>query len=214
MHPSFSRGPLLLCHCRAGANGGPIPLASHEKCPDYPGRLIGLGHTRAVHPPSCFHPLEPATPGICFAINYPEDGAGAMEEEGAKVAIPTFRDPEQCRLPAGGMLPGDETEPGGKLPPILEARGIANGRNQGGRRQGPDAGQLYQPLTGFVSLTLLLDPVVGGRNTLIQRLELLGEGVQPLPCRGRQAVLGVFQKEGQFMPNLRDPLRDHQPLFR
>jgi hypothetical protein len=124
------------------------------------------------------------------------------------------RSPEQCRLSAGGMLPGDETEPGGKLPPMLEAGRIANGRDQGGRRQGPNAGPLHQSLTGFVSLTLLLAPVVRGRNTLIHSLERLGEGMQPLPGRGRQAVLGVFQKEGQCMPHLREPLRDHQPIFR
>ena len=59
---------------------GPAPLrcaaiavAFCQQGPSDPGRLIGLGHAGAVYPTPGFDPLEPATPGIRFAINHPED---------------------------------------------------------------------------------------------------------------------------------------------
>jgi hypothetical protein len=157
--------------------------------------------------------LEPATPDILFALDDSEDCAGAMDEQGTKVPIPALGHAEERCLPAGGMLPGDETHPGGELAPILEPCRIPDGRDQGGRRQGANPGQLHQPLAGFVGLTQLRDLVVRGSDPLIQGLQLLGEGLEPGACHGRQAVLGLFEDEGQGVPDLGGPLRDDEAIF-
>ena len=99
-----------------------IAVTFRQQGPGDPGRLIGLGDTGAVRPTPGFDPLEPSTPGIGFAIDHPQDRAGAMDEEGTEIAIPALRHPEQCGLPARGMLPGDEAQPGGELATILERR--------------------------------------------------------------------------------------------
>jgi hypothetical protein len=82
------------------------------------------------------------------------------------------------------MLPGDEAKPRRELAPILEASRIPNRRDQSRRSQGANPGQLHQPLTRVVGLTQLFDVLVGGRDPLIQGLELRGEGLEPLACRG------------------------------
>src|SRR5262245_58181139 len=98
-----------------------------------------------------------------------------MDEEGAEVAIPALRHPAEGCLPTGRMLAGDKTQPRGKLATMFERRGIADCRDEGRRGQGANPRQLRQPLTGLVGLEHALDLLVGGSNTLIQRLELLGK---------------------------------------
>ena len=98
-----------------------------------------------------------------------------MDEERAEIAIPALRHPEQRRLPARGMLPGNQAQPGGELAAILELGRIADGRNERCGGQGANPGQLRQPLTGLVGLEYPLDLLVGRRDPLIQGLEFLGE---------------------------------------
>src|SRR5215471_315947 len=98
-----------------------------------------------------------------------------MDEEGAEVAIPALRHPEEGCLPTGRMLAGDKAQPRGKLAPIFERGGIADCRDQGCRGQGANPRQLRQPLTGLVALEHALDLLSGGSNTLIQGLELLSQ---------------------------------------
>jgi len=154
-----------------------IAVAFRQQGPGDPSRLIGLGHAGAVHPTPGFDPWEPATPGIRVAIDPPEDRAGTMDEQRTKIAVPPLRHPEQRRLPARGMLPRDQAQPGGALAAILALRRIADGRDERCGGQGANPGQLRQPLTGFVSLEYPLDLLVGRRDPLIQGLELLGERV-------------------------------------
>ena len=71
-----------------------------------------------------------------------------MDEQRAKIAVASLRHPEQRRLPARGMLPGNQTQPGGELAAILELGRIADGRNERCGGQEARSGQLRQPLTG------------------------------------------------------------------
>ena len=148
-----------------------------QQRPGDPCGLIGLGDAGTVLPAPGFDPLEPATPGIHLAIDDPQHRAGTMDEEGAEVAIPALRHPQQRRLPPRRMLPGDETQPGGKLAAILEVGRIAHGCHQCGGGQGANPGQLRQPLTGLVGGEEPLDLLVSRRDALIQGLEFLGERV-------------------------------------
>ena len=60
-----------------------------------------------------------------------------MDEQGAQVGIPAFRDAEQPWLAAGGMLSGYQSEPGTQIPCLGKAAGIAHGlREQTTRRAG------------------------------------------------------------------------------
>ena len=65
-----------------------------------------------------------------------------MDEQGPEGAIPALGQPQQGRLPARGMLPGDEAEPRGALAPILAVRRISDRRNQRRRGEGTNPGQL------------------------------------------------------------------------
>jgi hypothetical protein len=136
-----------------------------------------------------------------------------MDEEHAERPIPAFGDPKQGCFPSRGMLTGPEPEPGGELAPILEYRRIAHGRDVRCGRQGANPAQLCQPLTCLISLEDLLDAVVGSCQPLIESLEFLGKGLQPLPCCDCQTVLRIVEHKGQFVPHLGGPLRDHEPLF-
>ena len=120
-----------------------------------------------------------------------------MDEQGPEVAIPALCHPQQGRLPARGMLPGDEAQPGSELTPIVERRRIANGRDERRGGQGANPGQLRQALTRFISREHPLDLLVGGCDPLIDSPQFLGERVEPLPGRGRQAVFGIFEDERQ-----------------
>jgi hypothetical protein len=121
-----------------------------QQRPSDPCGLIGLGDAGTMLPTPGFDPLEPATPGIRFAIDDPQHRAGTMDEEGAEVAIPALRHPEKGCLSPRRMLPGDEPQPGGKLTAILKVGRIAHRCYQCGGGQGANPGQLRQPLTGLV----------------------------------------------------------------
>jgi hypothetical protein len=108
-----------------------------------------------------------------------------MDEEGAEGAMPALRHLEEGGLPAGRRLPGDETQPRGKWAPIVKLRRIANGRDERRGSQGANPRQLRQALTRLISREYPLDLLVGGCDPLIHSPELLGERVEPLPCRGR-----------------------------
>src|SRR5262249_13410329 len=119
--------------------------------------------------------------------------------QGPEIALPALCHPQQGRLPARGMLPGDKAQPGGELASIVARRRIANGRDE--RRGGQEAnpGQLRQPLTRLISREHPLDLLVGGCDPLIQSPQLLGERVVPLPCCRRQAILRSFEDKGQWL---------------
>ena len=146
-----------------------------QQRPGDPCGLIGLGDAGTVLPTPSFDPLEPATPGIRFAIDDPQHRAGTMDEEGAEVAIPALRHPEKGGLPPRRMLPGDEPQPGGELTAILKVGRIAHRGYQCGGGQGANPGQLRQPMTGLGGGEELLDVLISRGDALIQGLEFLGE---------------------------------------
>ena len=125
-----------------------------------------------------------------------------MDEEHAEIPIPALGDAEQGRFPSRGMLTGHEPEPGGELATILAGGRIPDGRDQGCRRQGTNTRQLRQPWTRVSALAYRLHLGVCGRDPLIQGLEFLRQGLQPLPCGGRQAMLRIFEDKGQCVPYL------------
>ena len=83
-----------------------------------------------------------------------------MDEQGPEVAIPALGHPPQGRLPARGMWPGDEAQPGSELAPSVACRRIANGRDERRGGQGANPGQLRQSLTRFISCAHPLDLLV------------------------------------------------------
>jgi hypothetical protein len=74
-------------------------------------------------------------------------GPGPMHQQLAEVAIPTFANPEQARLPARGVFTGHKGQPGRKLTAILEVCRIRHGSQDGSGRERPNPGDDMQPLT-------------------------------------------------------------------
>ena len=62
-----------------------------------------------------------------------------MDQERPEIDIAAFADPQQSGFTPGRVLPGDETEPGGKLAPILKLGRITDRGDQGCRTDGSNA---------------------------------------------------------------------------
>jgi len=137
-----------------------------------------------------------------------------MHEQFAHVAVSSLADTEKPLLSAGRVFSRHEAEPRGALTAMLERRRIASGRHERRGSQGANPGELGQPLTRLSRREDLREAVVGGRQPLLQGLECLGKGLQPLPCCGRQAMLRLFEHKRPLVPNRGRPLRDHDPICR
>jgi hypothetical protein len=129
-HPCARDAAPLLC-------GPPVLLAPREHRPDEAGVLGCERHRGDVVPPPLLQRLRPAALRLRARAGELEHTACAVDQPRATLAIPALTDVAQARLPAAGIVPGDQPQPRRQLPALLPRLPIPHGRHHGGGRRGP-----------------------------------------------------------------------------
>ena len=108
-------------------------FAAGEQLPHQPRIFIGQrdrGDIGTTLTPEVERPLAKA---VVMAGRDLQGGAGAMDQQGAEIAVALFGDAEQHRLAAGGVLTRDEAQVGGERAASGELAGVADfGHHRGG----------------------------------------------------------------------------------
>jgi hypothetical protein len=96
---------------------------------------------------------EPLTVPVILEFDPADGGTCSMDEARAEVTIPPRADPEQMRLTSSRMLAGDEAEPGGTRPTIVDVCRITERRDHGCRGERANARHHQEALAGRIGLT-------------------------------------------------------------
>lgn len=141
-----------------------------QQRPNRPCILVRQGDRRDVLVTSGHEPLQPRI-DIGLVFSHPNDCSRSMNEKGALIRVSPLADAQEFWFPAGGMLPGNDTEPSGQLAAVLEALRIADGRHQGACRHRTHAGNLRQLLTRLMISVPSLDFELQFADLLVQHFE-------------------------------------------
>src|SRR6478752_5081702 len=116
-----------------------------------------------------------------------------MDEHLAQIRIPPLTDSQQLRLPSGRPLPGYQTQPGGKLPPLFEGGAVADGRYDSRGHQGADSGDSLQANAGVMAAGDLLEILPQALDLQLPMFPLLPKEIQQAAHAGRQLLIRVLQ---------------------
>ena len=73
-----------------------------------------------------------------------------MNEQAPEIGIATFTNAPKHGLAARGMLPRHQPEPRGEIAPLRKRRAVADGGDEGRRRERADARHLHEPIAGLI----------------------------------------------------------------
>ena len=134
-----------------------------------------------------------------------------MDQERAEHPVAPLRDPSQTGLAAARVLIGDQPQPGGQVPAVLEER---NARKRGHQRHGrhrSDPRNAGKPLAHRMRPVHPEDPFVEERDPLLDRCELVRKGLEQFFGKRRQSRVLRIQQPGQSRGGLRNIPGKHDP---
>ena len=109
--------------------------------PDDARELVGDGHCRLVVHVSLRDLVCPLSKAVgALASRVHEDGARAVDEESAQVAITTLGDASQVAFEAAGVLAWRQAEIAGEMAAGRKASNVADEGDECGGDEQPDAG--------------------------------------------------------------------------
>ena len=152
-------------------------LASPQHRPSDPCQLVSEGDDRNIVMGASQEPFCPSTERS-VAFSYVRQGRPcSVDQELAQIFVAALADPEQLRLAASGELLWDQAEPGGEIPPTIEAFRPADSGHQRGGDRWPNARNRCQATSLFVLSRPVDELGVKGCNPLIE-LSPLRAGVR------------------------------------
>ncbi len=198
-------------HCR-GVVGSKRAVARQQR-PDDSRVLVGQGHRCHVPVSPAEQPGEPAFRVIRPARGDTDHRARPVNEQRPHIGIPPLADAQQRGFAPAGALLGDQPQPGGQLPAILELPGVADGRHQGAGRERADSRDRGQFATrGLLSMPSL-DLRIQFIHLPIQSLKMRSQALQQLAQHPGQLILAVLQDFRQALGNVADALRNDNPVL-
>jgi len=90
------------------------------------------------------------------------DGSGSVDQQRSQIGVAALANAQKPALAAAGVLPWNQSQPGGELPPVLKCVSVADGCNNRGRNQWPYPLDGGNPLAVRCGLECDLNPVIGG----------------------------------------------------
>jgi hypothetical protein len=127
------------------------------------------------------------------------DRSGAVNEERAHVAIPTFANAEPSRLAAAGVLPRQEAEPSRQVPAILKGAGIGHSGDDRRRREWPDPFNGRQSLAALIRGTVCLEFAVNSGHPGIHCPRLVQDR-KGRTSEGREVIGQILDESGEGTP--------------
>ena len=106
--------------------------------PNDPGIFICQRDRDDIRVPPITHPFYPQAPAIRFAARLTQNCTRTMNQQGSSIPISSFANPKEARVPTAGSLFRDKSEPGCKLPSILEACSVTDCSNKRCSRYWPN----------------------------------------------------------------------------
>src|SRR6185437_2506590 len=120
-----------------------VVLTLGENCPDHARMLVGHGRERLVIAgPLCqrdYPVLESRAFLGYFRLGRSQCGARALGQETSQVSVSTFGDRPQPIFTSRAHLLRHQPQPGGQLPAVLEVLRSSHRRDDGARRERPNA---------------------------------------------------------------------------
>lgn len=101
-------------HCFGCQQRRPIDFSFGEQCPCHAGQFVGQGHGYDVAVSAGCELTEPVmkTGGVLlFTLQY---GTCPIHEQSSQIVVPALADPQQLLLAASGVLPWNQSQPGGE----------------------------------------------------------------------------------------------------
>jgi hypothetical protein len=143
--------------------------------------------------------MDPVTESCSVVLHAQQHGACSVDEHASQVEVATLADAVELGLASGGMLAGNQAEPGGEVASFAEGSAVANGGHGCRGYQRADAGDLAQLLAGFIFGRDALDLFADGSDVDLQLFPLLLDlGQQVAHARG-EVLVGVFQDRGHVL---------------
>ena len=180
-----------------------------QQGPDRACHLVGECYRDDVRRPTLGQAQRP----IRRRFGVGEHRAGAVDQQGAQIAVPTLGDAEHAHPPAGADVPGHQSQPSGELPSGLERARIAHRGNRRGRAQHPDAWDRRDPPTGGIVLVPQREPPLHLADLFVEP-----DHARPLLAQGlhdhrRQSLRDPLQRRGDASYDAGPALRHDFAVF-
>jgi hypothetical protein len=110
-----------------------------QQRPDGPSILIGQSNRSNIGISPVRDARQPSSSSIGITLQTEQHRTCPVNQKCTQVRVAALADAKQIRLSAGGVLPGYESQPRGKLPAIVEKLRVPNACHQRACRKWTDS---------------------------------------------------------------------------
>ena len=177
-----------------------------QDSPGDPGQLVGECDDDHVAVHAALQLGEPRAEALTVPHLAAQHRLRPQDEQAPEMGVAALADAQEARLPTRRMLPGDEPEPSGEVPSVRKRAAVADGGDDGSRRDRTEPRYLHQPLTvgipGCDGDDLGRDPV----DLLVELTPFLRERAEQ-PLQAWRDPGGFRCEESPQLAAQRDPSR-------
>ena len=105
------------------------------------------------------------------------------------------------------MLPRHQPEPRGEIAPLRKRRAVADGGDEGSRRERADARHLHEPIAGLIVTREAEDFLIDVFNVVVQEPPLVAELLEQPTEADREAQRGIVEHLGEPLDERLSPDR-------
>src|SRR5215813_12628615 len=156
------------------------------------------------------HPLSKACGVVPDAKQH---GTSTVDQHASQIDVAALADAQQFLFAAGGVLPGNDAQPGGKVAPAPKGSSVADGGYGGAGDQRTEAGNLVQPPAERILFADALDFLRDRLDVVVNLFPLQPQALQQPAQTRTQVLLGIFHHLRQLLAELSRPHREGHAAF-